>query len=218
MNNYRQYALMMLAMIAGHALATPDRDCTVVVSAIERLACFDQAAGTPAMAQPLRPAPVAPSLPAVFALVHANERQRQAERLGFLLSRAPESPTSDQQRVMISAPALGTLAERRYLAISCQSNISHLQLLLDPPLQRHSVSVQLLMDRQPLQPARAWRVLEAGHVVDAGRGLPAVDLLKRLGHGSRLSLRSDEPRLDGLVFDAEGLASLILEERQACHW
>jgi type VI secretion system protein VasI len=218
MNNYSQCALAVLVMSAGHAVATSGRDCTAVASAVERLACFDQAAGTPAMAQPPRLIEVARPSPAVFALLHTNERQRQAEQSGFLLSRQPESPNSDQQRVMISAPALGTGAERRYLAISCQSNISHLQLLLDPPVQRHSISVQLLLDQQPLQPARIWRVLEGGHVVDAGRGLPAVDLLKRMNHGSRLSLRSDEPRLDGLVFDADGLAPLIVEERQACHW
>lgn len=218
MNKYGHCALAAFAIIAGQAAATSGRDCTAVASAVERLACFDRAAGTPATAQRARPASIAQALPAVFALVQANERQRQPEQRGFLLSSEVENAATDQRRVVISAPALGVVGAPRYLAISCQSNISHLQLLLDPPVQRHSVSVQLLLDQQPLQPARSWRVLEAGHLVDAGRGLPAVDLLKRLSHGSRLSLRSDEPRLDGLVFDAEGLASLILEERQACHW
>lgn len=123
-----------------------------------------------------------------------------------------------QRRVMISAPALGAYSDSRYLAISCQSNISRLQLLLEPPLEQPVAMVQLVLDGRALAPPRAWRVLEEGHVIDAGRGLPAVDLLKRLGAGSRIGLRSDQPRLDGLVFDAMGLAAMIEEERKACHW
>ena len=52
----------------------------------------------------------------------------------------------------------------------------------------------------------------------AGRGRQAIALLRNMGGGHRLRLESDYPRLDGLVFDAEGLGELIEQERQVCRW
>ncbi|MEJ3721818.1 hypothetical protein WGM54_28425, partial [Paenibacillus polymyxa] len=51
------WVLLGLGLPFGPAMAglTPDRDCTRIVSAVERLACFDQAAGTPVTVPPVRP-------------------------------------------------------------------------------------------------------------------------------------------------------------------
>lgn len=209
-----------LGLVHFHSVAAvvADRDCTRIVSGLERLACFDDSAGTPVAVKPLEPLVVEPPQPPVFALVQGNERQRSGDESGFVMSITEEDAHSTQQRVVISAPALGAAEPRPYLTISCQSNISHLQLLLAQPLQRSRVNVQLFVDGRPVAGRRAWQVLEGGRVVDAGRGLPAVDLIRHLGGGQRIRVGSDEERLDGLVFDAAGLAPLITEERKACHW
>jgi type VI secretion system protein VasI len=220
MNKCIGWGVLLLGAWAGQVPAsmTPLRDCTTIVSSLERLACFDQAAGTPLLAPPVQAKPFVDAASPLIALLHANEAQRQAQSVGFLMSIDTEHTGVPLQRVMISAPALVEQEPRPYLMISCQSNISRLQLLMGQPITRHSVKVQLLLDDQAVSQKRPWRVLEAGRVIDAGRGLPAVDVIKRLVNGGRIQVRSDEPQLDGLVFDAEGLGLLIEEERKACHW
>ncbi|WPO98782.1 type VI secretion system-associated protein VasI [Pseudomonas sp. HR96] len=215
MNRYIYLVLWVALLIGARNSVAATRDCTAIVSGLERLACFDQVAGTAAL-EPPRKAP--PRASEAFAWLVANERQRDPEQRGFVMSIDPEAPGSAQQRVLISAPAVEVFDDARYLVISCQADISRLQLLLERPLKRHAVSLQLLVDERAVAPPRHWRVLEDGRVIDAGRGLPAVELIRRLGQGSRISVRSDEPSLDGLQFDATGLAPMIEEERKACHW
>ncbi|NER60160.1 type VI secretion system-associated protein TagO [Pseudomonas sp. MAFF212428] len=220
MNSYIGCVIAGTLLCCGPVAATPatERGCTRIVSSLERLACFDQAAGTPIVIPALKAGAVTRTVPAAITLLQANEARRQTGQSGFVMSITPESAVTALEQVMISAPAIESADQRVYLAISCQSNISRLQLLLDAPLARHSAEIQLLLDGRAVSQARPWRVLEGGVVVDAGRGLPAVDLIKRLGSGSRIQVRSDEASLDGLLFDADGLAPLIKEERRACHW
>lgn len=214
MHKYLYLACLMF-FFGSRELYAASTDCVGIVSGLERLACFDKGAGTPALDEPLRDLPPSSE---TFARLAANERQRDPEQLGFVMSTGPEMPGSEQQRVFISAPAVTALDDGRYLMISCQADISRLQLLLERPIKRHSVTVQLQVDGGAVAPARSWRVLEDGRVIDAGRGLPAVELIRRLGQGSRITVRSDDPGLNAMVFDAVGLAAMIEEERRACHW
>lgn len=215
LNKYLYFALLVGLLLAARNVVAMPRDCTGIVSGLERLACFDRAAGTAALEPPRKHMQ---SASPTFARLVANERQRDPEQRGFVMSVESESPGSAHQRVLISAPANAVLEDARYLTISCQADISRLQLMLERPIKRHAVAVQLWVDERPLAPSRNWRVLEDGRVIDAGRGLPAVELIRHLGQGSRISVLSDEPSLDGLLFDAVGLASMIEEERRACHW
>ncbi|MNJ13897.1 hypothetical protein D3C77_81090 [compost metagenome] len=213
----RWLALWVYALIPVSAMASPV-DCTPIVSPLKRLACFDEAAGT--LPQPA----VAPQtrvglIPAVVDLVQRNENRRAPDDFRFLASVWPEPEDDRQQRMIISAPALGVSPPRPYLAISCESNISRVQLVLDEPPRPNRISVQLFKDEQPVAAAYQWQVLDdAGLVVDAGRGLQAIALLRRMGSGQRLSVKSDYPPLDGLVFDAHGLGELIEQERTLCRW
>ena len=93
-----------------------------------------------------------------------------------------------------------------------------MQLLMAEPVVPNRIRLRLFKDDLPLAAAREWRVLDSGQVIDAGRGLPAIDLLRGMGGGQRLRLESDYPPLDGLMFDADGLGVLIEQERQLCRW
>ncbi|MNJ14841.1 hypothetical protein D3C77_90750 [compost metagenome] len=211
--------LCVYALLHGSAMAAPV-DCTTIISSLKRLACFDEAAGTPpapTVAQTVPPE--VGMLPAIVNLVQRNEARRTADDFRFLMSSWPEPENPSEQRMVISAPALGVAPPRPYLAISCESNISRLQLVLDEPPRPNRIRLQLFKDGQPLSAAYQWQVVDdAGLVVDAGRGLQAISLLRQMGAGQRLSLASDYPPLDGLVFDAEGLGALIEQERQLCRW
>lgn len=220
MARWRQFCCASVVYFcAGHLYAMPAlaRDCTLIASNLERLACFDSAAGTPVVVAPVLPAPFTRAQGApVFSWVQANERVRQPHGTQFLMS--VTEPHAGGEHVIISAPALGTLAPHPYLAISCESNISRLQLLTPQPLRRGSVAVQLFVDNQAVSSRRHWRVMEEGRLVEAGRGLPAVEIIKRLGTGNRIEIKSDHPDLHGLAFDGQGLHAMIDVERRACHW
>ncbi|MOA31779.1 hypothetical protein D3C78_1529540 [compost metagenome] len=119
----------------------------------------------------------------------------------------------------MSAPALGAVTSQAHLAISCLANISRLQLVVDAPIAADRLNIRLLLDGHPLGNSRPWQVLEDGRVVDAGRGLVAIDQLRQLAkQGGQLRIESDAARMDGLQFDAANLYRLIAQQREACHW
>jgi type VI secretion system protein VasI len=203
-----------------------EKACIGVVSDIERLACFDTAAGTPPAPTSPTPAAVAPSdsssafvrVPEIVGLVRLNESSRQAGETGFRLSRE-EEPITERWNVVISAPAMDGSAAPPVLAISCLSNISRLQLLTQHPVDPNRMNIRLLVDGRPISPPVSWQVLADGTVVDAGRGLVAIEQLRHLvGAGARLQVESDYAPVSGLQFDATYLHTLMKQQREACHW
>ncbi len=207
---------------SGEATTTAGPDCTRIVSSFERLACFDAAAGTPPVTPTRAPAaPTAPSktaLPYITELVIANETGRLPDETSSRITRSPDMPLG-QEKVVISAPALTDTLPPTYLAISCLSNISRLQLLSPEPLSVNYVTIRFVLDGKPLTSARPWQVLDDGTVSDAGRGLVAIEQLRPLARpGEWLQIESDHGPLHGLRFDARALAGQLSEQREACHW
>ena len=202
---------------AEQALAQAARDCTRISSRVERLACFDEAAGTPSDRSVIQGRWSAPELSAPsLARVLANESLRTPEDLAFRMSSHQEGQIG-QRLIVISAPAIGATEPRPYLAISCVQNISRLQLLTAQPIEGNRVTLRLRTERQASSEL-PWQVLENGQVLDAGRGMPAIEQIKALIGAYRIQVLSDHPALSGLSFDAQGLDPLIGQARQACRW
>ena len=63
-----------------------------------------------------------------------------------------------------------------------------------------------------------WKVMENGQVLDAGRGLPAIEQIKKLIGAHRIEVTSNHSEVDGLTFDAQGLDPLIRQARSTCRW
>jgi len=228
--------LAAAALAGGDAAAdvmAAGRTCTTIVSAIERLACFDAQAGTPPAATAAIPAPagaapaavaptIAPAEPArvpdIVRLVQRNESRRKADDAGVLLLRAGDA-IPGQDKVVISAPALSGSEPRPLLAISCLQNISRLQLITAEPLDVNRVSIRMLLDGRPVSDRRPWQVLDDGTVTDAGRGLVAIEQLRHLTRPSQqMQLESDHASFHGLSFDTAALHELMAQQREACHW
>ncbi|MCO7517146.1 type VI secretion system-associated protein TagO [Pseudomonas guariconensis] len=206
---------LSLLFCIGPVLASTARDCPTIVSNLERLACFDQAAGTPVrLPRSTWSAPEQDS--PTLRRVMANEAQRAPDDLTFRLS-AEDEGLAGHRRVLISAPAIASPEPRPYLAISCVQNISRLQLIVGQPLEAKWVKVQLQGERGATN-ATPWQVMENGQVLDAGRGLPAIEQIKPVIGAHRIHVVSDHPVVDGLSFDAQGLDPLIEQARQACRW
>lgn len=230
MKAFRALVLAAALLVGGDAASevAAGRNCKTIVSAIERLACFDAEAGTPPAATVQTRAPgvaepaVASSgsarMPDIVGLVQRNESRRQADHAGVLLLRVGDA-TPGQDKVVISAPALTGGEPRPLLAISCLQNISRLQLITAEPLDVSRVSIRMLLDGRPVSGRRPWQVLEDGTVTDAGRGLVAIEQLRHLTRASqRMQLESDHASFDGLSFDTAALHELMAQQREACHW
>ncbi len=217
-------AVMLAGCSSGEATTVDAQDCTRIISAVERLACFDSEAGTPPTA-PTAQRPAVTVLiepehktPYIRELVNANESGRHPDETSFRITLSADHPVG-QGKVVISAPALAGTLPHVHLAISCQSNISRLQLLSSEPLPVHYTTLRLVLDGRPIAAARPWQVLEDGTVIDAGRGLVAIEQLRHLTRPARtLRIESDYRPFDGMQFDARALSEQIAEQREACHW
>ena len=131
---------LCLAVLAQMDVQAATQDCPSIVSPLKRLECFDLAAGTPIHQAPAPTRAVGQVLP-IVDLVQRTEAKRPPEDQRFLLSSFPEPDNDQQHRLVISAPALGALPPRPYLAISCESKITRLQLVLDEPALYHDHAV-----------------------------------------------------------------------------
>lgn len=205
---------LSLLFYLGPAWASPVRDCPGIVSNLERLACFDEAARTPARVAKHNWSAPEQEAPSVLNVL-ANEVERTPDDLTFHMRELGEGQT--QPRVIISAPAIASVEPRTYLAISCIQNISRLQLIAGEPFNTSRVKVQLKGERSSTVPAH-WQVMENGQVLDAGRGLPAIEQIKALLGAHRIRVTGDHSEIDGLTFDAEGLDPLIDKARKTCRW
>lgn len=104
------------------------------------------------------------------------------------------------------------LAEGNQLVVSCTSNITYLRLTLATPWEGETVSAQL----DGIRSADNWFVRNHGRLLEYGRGLPAIDALKRwIGHQHVVLIdASGKP----LHIDLSGLTEALMPLRQQCHW
>lgn len=220
MSRPRRYAviLALLAAIPLHAADTlPNalEACSRIVSSSGRLACFDRVASSTSALSATR-AGVGPVSDNLLAIA-ANERGRPYDDMRFRMS-LPGGDIAEGGHVVITAPALSSERPKPLMAIACVDRITRLQLVVYPPVAVAQSQVSLSLDGHPLATDQAWQVLEGGNVVDAGRGLAAIDLLRRMKGGSELRVHSDLAAIDGLRFDTVGLTDLIAVQRKACRW
>lgn len=180
-------------------------NCATNDSQLERLHCYDNlfrhATDGPTGDDPRPPQ---------WYAVEALEQARGDQDFGFRRARRADGD------ILMSAPALGTTAPRPRLVISCEDTITRFQLHLDTPLDEGRTHLRLRTPgRDVTQP---WRIRDGGYVVSGGRGLPAIDTLRRLVDAGTLTLGSDIPALDGLRFDLTELRARIAPLREACRW
>ncbi|MDN3554500.1 type VI secretion system-associated protein VasI [Halomonas maura] len=180
------------------------RACAAQSSRLARLQCYDALfRDRPDAAQEQDPRSP------LWQDVAAQEAERAADDVGLLVRETPDT-------VLMSAPALGTVPPRPLLVISCDDAITRFQLHLSEPLEAPRAPLRLQGAGVALD--QTWRVLDAGHVLSGGRGLPAIATLKRLLGTEQLTLASERPAIDGLRFDLSGLRSAVAPLRAMCRW
>lgn len=201
--------LLILAWLAGSPAQADEaarldeaRQCAILDSRLERLHCYDALFRN-------APAPADDVRPALWQAVLDQEARRDDDAFGLLAGVSGDE-------VLLTAPALGSVPPRPVLVISCQESITRFQLHLPEALDAPRAALRLGGARGDL--AQTWRIRDGGHVVSGGRGLPAIDTLRRLLDSGTLTLTSDLAPLDGLRFELGDLREQIQPLRDACRW
>lgn len=174
--------------------------CRQEPSPLVRLACYD-AIGNGAVSATEGDSPKS----AAWQAIWAQEQARTPASAPFLLQ-------SDETRgsETLTRPALRGAT----LSIGCVDSITHIRLRLDQPWSGEKVQVEL--DGQPSAGSQSWFIRDQGLLLEYGRGLPAIEELKRwLGH-RELQVRADNGAL--LRVDLSGLKEALAPLRQQCRW
>jgi type VI secretion system protein VasI len=196
--------LLPLLLVTSSAVAPLDmaswQACRREPSPLIRLACYD-ALGNGVTQASEGGAPKS----AAWQAIWAQEQARTPDSPPFLLQQ-------DEGRgsATLTRPALRGAT----LAIGCVDSITHIRLRLDSPWAGETVQVEL--DGQPSSSAQNWFIRDQGLLLEYGRGLPAIEELKRwIGH-RELQVRADNGAL--LRVDLSGLKEALLPVRQQCRW
>ncbi|KFN20001.1 type VI secretion system-associated protein VasI [Aeromonas bestiarum] len=204
--------LLPLLLATSGAVAPLDmaswQACRQEPSPLIRLACYD-AIGNGLTQTNEGGAPKS----AAWQAIWAQEQARTPDSPPFLLLR-DEGRDSET----LTRPALRGAT----LAIGCVDSITHIRLRLDTPWAGEKVLVEL--DGQPSAGSQSWFIRDQGLLLEYGRGLPAIEELKRwLGH-RELQVRVDNGTqaraANGVVLrvDLSGLKEALAPLRQQCRW
>ncbi|MCF6204768.1 MAG: type VI secretion system-associated protein TagO [Methylococcaceae bacterium] len=196
------------------------KKCTEIKSSLERLTCFDQYFETPIKIAKKkdRSNPIITRQLKIMQMAMRVEEGRNDGTSGLLREEIVEHESADQQRIILTTPAIGSHPPRPLLMISCINNITRLQIGLHTSISRGRVNVALGLKNRTQQTDYSWRVLGNGQIIDAGHGIPSINLLKTMIGHTRVFIHSEDMSLEGLTFDITGFTHYIKSFRIACHW
>lgn len=215
--------ILTLCMAFSHnlfALTLDDAavaDCQTQTIALQRLNCYDTLFQAPVHLVEIPKPPTSRKI-TILDHIHTQERQRTAEDEPLLLNSQLEHADSGQQQVIISTPAIGAIGIRPILAISCQRNITQLQIVLPKPINLPIIKLILRDETGTIRIQAPWRVSSTGRIVAAGRGMDSIESIRALQGIQYIQLQSNQPILDGLRFELTGLAGKLPTLATACHW
>jgi type VI secretion system protein VasI len=201
--------LMWSGLLAAQALLRsdeqPEPNCQWLLSPLVRLACYER------WASRHWPQPEV-GVSAYRLLNHAIPP----------LTSTTKPVGSASTSAFVQSTALGriTLSQHSHgatLRISCQQQITHLNIQLETPWPATTPGPELWLDQSP-QPAR-WFIRQQGQVLESGRGLPAIAQLKNWLTAQQLRITMpQEQQGQEMRFTLRGLSEAIKPLRQECHW
>ncbi len=200
--------------------STGPEKCKAIKPALQRLTCFDQLFKTPITIERRKKTTQygRNKTPAIMQLAEHIEKQRNNETTGLLKEEIMEHEAVDQKRIILTTPAIGSHPPRPLLMISCINNITRLQIGLHQPVNKKRVNITLRLKTKLRLTDYSWRVTDDGLIIDAGRGIPSINLLKSMIGQKRILIHSDDISLEGLTFDITGFTHYVKSFRKACHW
>ncbi|RLM21873.1 type VI secretion system-associated protein [Brenneria alni] len=173
----------------------------------------------------LAPVSVQPASGWEALLRQCREETQQEMRLacydaiGRNLESIAVAPDTDEKAFQLSEDhAAGnltltrTVAPDTVLTVACVNEITHLRLRLAQPWQGERVVARI----DGIPTSGNWFIREQGRLLEFGRGLPAIEELKRWMGQRELVLSEESGR--SLRIDLSGLNDAVKPLRQRCRW
>ena len=211
--------IILMSLWGSLALAAPDdaaklkllTECANDPSAFGRLDCYDQILRPEVLVQQTTATSIK-HVPAWDWAYELEKKRTSTNETAFLSSNSG----GDNPRVLITTPALGRQPPRPILLFSCVDNITRIQVILVDPIRSGSNNITLKTNHGAIK--TQWFIRDNGYVFEGSRGLPGIQEIQQLINAEKLTLESDDPVLDGLVFNLSTLPQAIAPLRSACHW
>ncbi|MDD1780511.1 type VI secretion system-associated protein TagO [Enterovibrio sp. ZSDZ35] len=186
--------------------------CTLIPSRLERLACFDKVFDTPVSHE--LALSTAPRKPALWVKAAESEKRRQPLQTGFIVN------VSDEMESMpgawVTSPAVvETDQAPAILMFGCIDDISRVELVLPNMVNSGRVPITTYAKNKD---TRAWMSDDSGYVLSAGRGMPAIVLMKSMLSQSSVSLRSNSAIVGDVRFDISNINEAVKPLRKMCGW
>ncbi|OCG49099.1 type VI secretion system-associated protein [Gilliamella sp. Choc5-1] len=183
--------------------------CAKETSALTRLECYDKIL-YPNSKTPLQKEEVPQHSPLWFSIVE-QEKTRKEDSPYFILN-----TSNNDSQILLTTYAIGLQPPRPILAFSCIDNITRMQIVLFNPINHKNTKLKLVTENDVVK--ANWFVRDNGFIFESSRGLLGIEQIKRILNAKSLTLKSDDPMLNDLVFNVSTLNSSIKVLRTACHW
>lgn len=134
------------------------------------------------------------------------------------LARLKQQPTAENGFQLTTDATTGDLTLTRQItpqttfSVSCLNQITHLRVRLTQPWQGDVTAAST----DGLPASASWFVRNQGRLLEFGRGLPAIDELRRWSGKSELVLNGSGDQQ--LHIALNGLDEALKPLRQQCHW
>lgn len=140
-----------------------------------------------------------------------QESQRLENNTDFIIN-----DYESDERVLLTTPAIGHMPPRPILAFSCVDKITRMQIVLFKPMNYKNTKIKLVTNNNVID--TNWFIRDGGFIFESSRGLLGIEQIKKILSSNSLTLTSDEPMLNGLVFNLNNLDVSIKPLRKTCHW
>lgn len=176
--------------------------CIYINSNINRLACFDEIFNTPIRKQIVDERALNNFLPKLIGDI-------------FTLARETSQNTPIENNLEL---ALLSNDEHASIYIACKDNITRFQIALDKPVKNNVLDIHIVNNETNQVASRInWQSAERGYLLDAGRGLYAIQQLKSILYIDTFSVSIAQENRK-YIFKNNGLASLVAPIRKECGW
>ncbi|WP_232312754.1 type VI secretion system-associated protein VasI [Enterovibrio coralii] len=188
------------------------RVCTTVANRLARLSCFDGVFDTPVGEQ--MTSQFTPEKAPSWHLAKQSEAKRGEREEGLLLNQADAK--GEASEVWLTSSAISTDSTfAPILVLSCVDDISRVELAVTNSINVGRVTITTYAQGSD---TRAWTSDESGYVLSAGRGLPAIELMKSMLNASTVFVRSNHKEVTEARFDISNIRSVIKPLRKSCGW
>ncbi|MCE0495094.1 type VI secretion system-associated protein VasI [Vibrio salinus] len=195
----------------SQSLVEKARSCTGIPERLPRLACFDHLFQTPVHKSVSTGTTVVPF--SWQQTMDSYNETREGEKTHLNLQTIGELSNA-----WLTLGA--TNGRERYkkgpvpvLKMSCIDRISRIELAMPSEVKEARVRLSLVSGD-----TRYWRTDDTGLLLTAGRGIPAINQMKKIMQERSITLRSNDSSIDGLTFETDTLRDALKPLRERCDW